>query len=278
MANIKGFFVSLWDDPKKRKITVVVLIAVIACVVIYFGYRTVHTLTTYKDEEQLHDVMLAYKPEQAPEDASVVELAEPVSEHDVVINQSIDDLKSLNKDVVGWIYIPDTLLDYPFVRAKDNDYYLRRNIYGKWLDTGTIFLDYRNDPDFLDYYSLIYGHHMNNGSVFGEISYYADQAFFDAHKTGYIYTPYQDFRIDFFAYLVVAGNDANVYDPSYITQADNVKHIAYFQDNARTSEQVAVKALDRLVVLSTCSYEFNDARSILVGRLVPVRINYGGSQ
>ncbi|MBQ7500865.1 MAG: class B sortase [Clostridia bacterium] len=265
LASIKD----LWDDPKKRKITVIVAVSLFACMILFFGYKIAHTLITYKEEAQLHEELLGYKPDEVGS-GDLAEEDEPVSDHSVVINQSLIDLKATNKDVVGWINIPDTQIDYPFVRAADNDYYLRRNLYGKWLDTGTLFLDYRNDPDMLSFYSLIYGHHMKNGSVFGAISYYAEQSFFDKHPYGYIYTPYQNFRMDFFAYLVVAGNEKNVYDPENIEKVGNLNTIKYFQTNARTSLPVNVKASDRIVVLSTCSYEFGNARSILVGKLVPL--------
>ena len=88
-------------------------------------------------------------------------------------------LDSQNPDVVAWIQIPGTQINYPVVQGKDNDYYLHRDLNGQKSTAGTIFLDYADQADFSSLHNVLYGHHMKNGSMFKDISRYKDQGYFD---------------------------------------------------------------------------------------------------
>lgn len=84
----------------------------------------------------------------------------------------------LNKDVVGWITIFDTHISYPVVQGKDNQEYLNKDVFGKFSFSGSIFLDYRNACDFTDSYSIIYGHHMEYGAMFGDVVEFKNDDYF----------------------------------------------------------------------------------------------------
>ena len=93
----------------------------------------------------------------------------------------------LNKDVVGWIKIFDTHISYPVVQGKDNQEYLNKDVFGEFSFSGSIFLDYRNACDFTDSYSIIYGHHMEYGAMFGDVVEFKNDDYFQEHKTGALF-------------------------------------------------------------------------------------------
>lgn len=91
---------------------------------------------------------------------------------------NFDILKSKNKDIVAWIYSEGTQINYPIVQSKDNDYYLRRLLDGTYNQGGTIFMDYRNNKNFEDYNTIIYGHNMKNNTMFGTLINYKKSRIF----------------------------------------------------------------------------------------------------
>lgn len=92
-------------------------------------------------------------------------------------------LQAVNPDVAGWICIPDTELSYPILQGEDNDFYLKYTWDRVRNDGGSIFLDWRCSPDFSDFHTVIYGHRMRNGSMFGMLKYYKDSKFWQEHPT-----------------------------------------------------------------------------------------------
>ena len=93
-------------------------------------------------------------------------------------------LRELSDDAVAWLTVDGTRIDYPVMQGKTNDDYLNKDPYGEFSLSGSIFLDSRNDKMFSDPYSLVYGHHMEYGAMFGSLDGYADREYFDAHRTG----------------------------------------------------------------------------------------------
>ena len=92
------------------------------------------------------------------------------------------------KDVVAWIDCEDTLINDPIVQNGDNNYYLRRLLNGQYNLSGTLFIDYRNQADFSDWNTIIYGHNMNNDTMFGILPDYRKQELFDPHPVMYLLT------------------------------------------------------------------------------------------
>lgn len=119
-------------------------------------------------------------------------------------------LLAANPDTVAWIYVPNTQINYPVVRGGDNEYYLTHDFDGEagWLaNFGAIFMDYRNEPDWTDQAYFIYGHHMNDGSMFADIAGMADQSEFDESRTIYLLTPRGNYRLRSFTLLHCAADD-----------------------------------------------------------------------
>lgn len=175
-----------------------------------------------------------------------------------------DALSAINPDIVAWIYIEDTQINYPVVQGRDNQYYLKRLFDGKWNSAGCIFLDSRNEPDFSDRHSIIYGHHMKNGTMFYGLTEYKKQEFYEGHPTILLMTPEQNIRVEIFA-----GYVANVEDNAWEIAMDSDVEFENWLEEAKArscfKSEVAPAVTDRIVTLSTCSYEFDNARFVLLG-------------
>lgn len=178
-------------------------------------------------------------------------------------------LMEMNEDYRCWIYAPDTQIDYPVVQCEDNSHYLKRMFNGERNSAGTLFIDYRNLPDFQDPNTLIYGHHMRNDSMFGTLTDYAEQAYYEGHPIMLMMTADEIFLLEIFAGYTTSDED-HCYD---IAISDEEDMAAFIGEAVRKSDFVSglqVPTTDRLVTLSTCAYAFEDARYILIGRIVMV--------
>ena len=172
-------------------------------------------------------------------------------------------LAQINPDVVGWIYIKDTNINYPIVQGKDNEYYLRRLFDGGYNAAGCIFLDAACAPDFSDNHSIIYGHHMRDKSMFAHVTNYKKQAFYEEHSEGFLITPDAIYRIAFFS-----GYVSDNWSDSWELGFQEISYETWLQSIQQRSNFVAADtpvAEDRVLTLSTCSYEFDGAKYVLHG-------------
>ena len=126
------------------------------------------------------------------------------TEDEIKIDIDFDTLLETNKDIVAWIYSPDTPINYPVVQSNDNDYYLRRMLDGTHNTAGTIFMDYRNNKDLSDLNTIIYGHNMKNNSMFGTLDKYKSQEYYDEHPLIYLITKDKTLKIELLAGLIVS--------------------------------------------------------------------------
>ncbi len=175
-----------------------------------------------------------------------------------------DALSEINPDIVAWIYIEDTEINYPVVQGTDNQYYLKRLFNGKWNGSGCIFLDSRNSPDLSDRHSIIYGHHMKNGTMFSGLTEYKKQGFYEGHPVVLLMMPEQNVRVEIFA-----GYVANVQENAWeIALGSDVEFGEWLEEAKERScfkSEITPAVTDRIVTLSTCSYEFDNARFVLLG-------------
>ncbi len=172
-------------------------------------------------------------------------------------------------DAVGWIYSPHSYLDYGVVEAEDNDYFLHRFYDGSYSIGGSLFADYRNTRNFSDDNTIIYGHHMNDGTKFASLTNYREQKYYDEHPVMYISTPDMNYRLELFAAFLTDA-DSEVYTFNFGSEAE---YSAWLQRMVAESDfhtDVQLSTRDRVVTLSTCSYEYYDARYVVLGKLVPI--------
>lgn len=174
-------------------------------------------------------------------------------------------LSQINPDIVGWLYIEGTPINYPVVQGKNNDYYLNHQFDRSYNSAGCLFLDAVNSPLLLDRNTIIYGHHMKNRSMFHSLTKYKQQAFFDAHPSAWLVTPAGTYQIQFFSgYVSDTAGTAWTIDSS---DADYEAWLAAAKAKSCFVSPILPTAQDRVVTLSTCSYEFQNARFVVHGLL-----------
>lgn len=186
-------------------------------------------------------------------------------------------LNQINEDVEAWIQIPGTKVNTVIVQGGDNDYYLHHSYKNEADDNGTVFIDHRDNPLTSDMTDLsdvttIYGHNLRSGKMFGTLSNYKSQAFYDRNPYGIITTETGEvYKLDFFAGIIVDGkSENNVYIPDFIDESEFKAYFDYIAENSLFTSDVNVEYGDKIVVLSTCSYEVEydkDARFVLFARL-----------
>ncbi len=131
------------------------------------------------------------------------------------------ELKKINSDVIGWIVMEGTQVNYPIVQGNNNSYYLNHSYEKKYSSFGSIFLDYSSSSNFFDRNSFIYGHHTRNGSMFGELKKYMNEDFYKEHPSFYLYTPDGNYQADIFSvYTADALSDS--YNQSFAIQSDRI--------------------------------------------------------
>ncbi len=180
------------------------------------------------------------------------------------ITLDFDALRAENPDIIAWVYCPDTEVNYPVVQSSDNKYYLRRGVDGSSRTAGSIFADFRNAADLSDENNILYGHNMKDGSMFAAITRYAEQSYYDDHPVWYILTPEKDYKVTLFAGFVT-DTSSPVYATARRTTADGtpVMEQAWADSNFRGGAPPAEG--ENTVTFSTCSYEFTNARYVLIG-------------
>ena len=247
------------------KMKLILKIAVCLVLVTVMGIsalRISETQAQYEKEELLHQSLLVYKPISLK--SGNVEFKEPGEPSTVAL------LRMQYPNVVGWITIPGTRIDYPFMQAEDNDQYLDTDINGDYLFAGSIFLDYRCLPDLSLYNSVIYGHNMNNSSMFGTLPSFRDSEFFEQITEGMVYLEETEYRLEIFACILTNNYDGMVYNSLQNTSEEKTDFLQHIKDNATQYREIGVSENDRFLTLSTCSYEFADARTVVIGRLAEI--------
>ena len=180
-----------------------------------------------------------------------------------------DALKAINGDIVGWVYIPHTRINYPIVRADDNDYYLSHDFEYQegWIARcGTPFMDYRNERDWSDLANFVYGHHLNDGTMFADITGLKEQKRFDECRTVYLLTPQGNYRLRSFSLV-----HCSAYDPIVQTKFYSAGEFeSYVQDKMNRSivavgSVPAASEIGKVFAFTTCDGEYLiDARHILM--------------
>lgn len=161
---------------------------------------------------------------------------------------------------VAWITIPDTKIDYPIMQGEDNTEYLNKAPDGSFELSGSIFLDSRNASDFSDPYSLVYGHHMENGIMFGALDSFLEENFFHAHQTGTLIVGDKAYTLTFFASKTESARDQFLFNPENTAYADAMREI---QNGAGVFDSSVSTEGKRILALSTCKADLSDDRTMV---------------
>lgn len=258
-------------EQRKQKasnwgVLIVLGLIVVGCV----GYLLYYQWQLKQNEE-------AYESLRSTEVIEVTEQTEVAEEEteQLVYCESLydfDELRVQNGDIYAWITVPGTQVDYPVLQSATDNYYLDRNIDHSQGYPGCIYTNQCNAKNFSDYITVLYGHNMKNGTMFGSIHNFEDKAFFDENDKIYVYT--EEMRFTYEIYAAVKFTD--VYIPSYyaVTMEQGrdgfINELVQNSDNdvSHIREDVEWIPEDKTIVLSTCVNGEREKRYLLVGRLV----------
>ncbi len=259
---------------RSNRITNVLLVICLG-VFIFASYKLIHILLEYKAGSDEYAGLAQYAPE--------ISLSQPAMEGTTASGESaaedtwvkpdsalplmdFSQLKAINSDVKAWLTIFDTPISYPVVQTDDDETYLHRTFEGKSNASGCLFISQYN-TGFDDPNTVIYGHNMKNGSMFHELVSYKDEDFFQKHRYGVLYTPEKTYWLDIFAAYVVSADGG--FDQ--VLFSSDEEEAAFFEKLLERAPQqlgYTAEALAPVLTLSTCTYEYNDARFVVHARIM----------
>jgi len=212
------------------------------------------------------------EPAEAPEEDKMPQtlwIPAPVEgdpEMEAMTRISLEALREENPQVTGWIRIPGTRIDYPLMQGEDNDYYLNHTWNAQENPLGAIFLEYRNSPDLTDYNTIVYGHNMNDGSMFGNLRKYASEYHWKNNPYIYLATDAGVWRYEIFA-AYRAKVDSATYGLSFHQETTRASFLIHALDSSVIQTKVVPEANDRILTLSTCSGIGYSSRWVVQARL-----------
>ena len=166
---------------------------------------------------------------------------------------------------IGWICVPDTNINYPIMQWEDNEYYLHRSYDGSYLYSGSVFLDWRCKSDFLGDVNMLYGHNMQNGSMFADVVNFINEDYFESHKYGWLTTKDSVYRIEFFSV-----SQPQSYSGVYNVQRAGDKWLKKLKSFNVIDRKIKIEDDDCMISLSTCTNSEGSSRTVLTGKLIEV--------
>lgn len=241
---------------------------IFGAVFIFSMRAALRTMLEYRAIDALYEESAAEYTTVTAKDSLPGENAEEEEKSAVPITVDFTRLQEINEDVVGWIYCEGTNINYPVVQGEDNNFYLDHNYRRETSRAGSIFVEANNTIDFGDSNTIIHGHHMKNGAMFATLSNWADQTYYEEHPEMWLLTPEQNYQIILFSgYLTKAVSNAYRIFRSDCPEFE--EYLREARENSDFSADVDIDSGEKFVVLSTCEYNFENARYVLHGMLVP---------
>lgn len=262
---------------RRRRTALAVLAAALALLLLYSLYRVGTILWTYGQGEAQYDQVARSvatalpTPTAAPEETApageTAPAASPAAQPErLAVDFSA--LQAINPDACAWLYGQGASLHYPVVQGEDNEYYLNHLLDGTRSACGCLFVDAGASAGFSDRVTIVYGHNMNDGSMFGTLDAYKSQEAYDAHPEMQLLTPEGNNRVELLAGMVTDPADA-VYG-GLTTEEEVAAYVESALARSTFQSSAAYAPGDRLLALSTCSYETDDSIFLVIGRLCPL--------
>jgi len=237
-------------------------------VFLYSAYQLFMIYSEYKQGTDEYDSLRQYVTEEpalaAKENAEgEEEAAAAVTPPDV----DFASLQAINPDIIGWLHIEAIDISYPIVQGEDNDHYLHYTYEGRQNGAGAIFLNYTNSSDFSDPNSIIYGHNMKNGSMFGKLKKFQREDVYLVSPYFWICTPDGNYLYEIFSYHTTSAT-GSTYTLFSGPGAEFKAYIEEMKSSSEVANEVEVTENDKIVTLSTCTG--NDAyRFVVQGKRLP---------
>lgn len=226
---------------------------------IYAGYALWDNNQVYAAAQNVQADMIKLKPKVVEEEDA---------------GASFEELLAINEDVCAWVSLDNTNIDFPILQGETNLTYINMDVYGNFALAGSIYLDSRNEHEFHDIVNLLYGHHMDDGEMFGDLDKYKDEKFFHENKTGSLILPDRIYDLEIFACILVGASEDVIFEPQEY-KSDIKKLLDFTEQNAMYYDTDTIAELretngeQQILIFSTCSTEFTDARTIVLTIMKP---------
>lgn len=219
----------------------------------FSGYALYDVFSVYENSE-LSGKILKYKPSS-------------VGFNEFGEKFSLTDIQAINPDIVGWVQIDGTNIDYPILAGTTNSDYLSIDYKKEYSPGGSIFLDYRNNRLFEDDFTVIYGHNMARNLMFSDIKKFKNSNFFDQHRTGRLYTKDAVYDLIIYTFNIVDANKDIGYKLHKYNNGKNADLIKNYVDSAINIRKMDVSMDDSFLLLSTCYGVASYDRSVLFTKM-----------
>ena len=187
-----------------------------------------------------------------------------------LVNVDFNTLQAINPEVEAWIYNEDSKINYPVVRGENNERYLTELVDGTKNPLGTIYVDYRNQAGFKDENTLVYGHNMEDDSMFASLPEYKLQEYYNKHPYFYLFLPNQTYRLELIGGFDLEPLDLGLLQFNFASPRDHDNFIFEVRTRSWFRSRIEPSSSDRIVTLLTCNYDTEEGRFALIGRLVPL--------
>ena len=264
-------------NTPKRKVVGIAVVSLCGLLALGSGFLMVRDLNQYSESAGAYKDIASHVelPEQteAPEEDNTE--TEPAGEDPSVVLPAVDfeALRETGPDIIGWLTLPDTAINYPVTQADDNEYYLHHLYDGTYNKTGCLFADYENQEDFSDRNTIIYGHNMRDGSMFATLNEYDEQSYFDGHPQMYLVTPGGGYVVEIFTAFVAkpseSGSGTSPWRLSFKDDGAYTTWLSEMADRSVIETDVTVTSSDKVLTLSTCT-PGGASRFIVMGKLAAV--------
>lgn len=182
---------------------------------------------------------------------------------------SFNDIWMVSEDAYAWLNLTDTNIDYPVMQGRDDYEYLNKDLYGNFSLSGSLYLTSANNSGFTDFYNIVYGHHMDNGAMFGNIDEFKETGYFNTHRDGVLITPGQIYDLMIFACVETVSYDSIVYNVNDKDRENWPEVLAYIRDKSVQFRNLNFNEGDEILVMSTCSDYETNGRLVLFARMRP---------
>ena len=267
------------NNSKKSKLISVllwVLLIVFLMILLYSGYRIFDYYSEkHPAESTYEDVISRFRKEESEQPPTEPtrddEPTDGTEEPALFFPERVDTaaIAAEYEDFRGWLYCPDTVIDYPVMQGADNEKYLHHLIDGSYNYNGCLFIDFRCSSDFSDRNTVIYGHNMRSGIMFGTLQQYKKAEYYEEHPVLYLQTAEKKYCLE-----VVSAYTTRHDSKGYGSFNDDTAYLEYLEeirDYAAFDSPVELDLSSKIVTLSTCAYDFDNARFLVVCKLTEIK-------
>ena len=238
---------------KKKLMTIIELILVV--IFLFSCYKIFTKLNAYKTDGKTYDAVRQEYIEEVQK-----------SPENIDYKGLYNKLKESNADYRGWITVENTDIDYPIVQGTDNDFYLKHDFNKKESISGCVFMDYLNEVD-KDDNIILYGHNMRNGSMFSKLQNFKENEFFYQNNKVIIKDEAGEHTYEVFSVYVLKPGD-KLGKINYSSADEFNEYIKFIKNKSFYASDIKVEKGDKILTLVTCTYEIDDARTIVHAKLI----------